>query len=635
MLFFLRSISLAIILLLLISPIIHYVQQINEKQQIILLSDISASMDLPGGNGKTKKNWIQSYSSTIKDKFSSAGYEIISYDFASGLTNNRNNTLLVPALEELNKKHDFSRIKGIVLLSDGWLHDAFPIPVKQLGCPFYALGDTATSLQADIKVVKVIYNPQAYRNEPTIIRSEIHSENYSGSAKVSLFLGNTEVRNQTVSLKAGESISLDFDYRFSQTGFYPFRVEVSVPGIKERSLNNNSYPGAIEVLTNKQRVVILSESPSWDNKFIVDAVTENPRWEVKYYRVQGDKVFAGEKLVDTIPSDHLSAIIILNNGALQLSGYPLNYVLSSYQKGIGILFQGLPLPELASILPLQKSNISSVYQGFLELTPQAARYPMLEFVSSELQNIPPLDYYYVTSTKGAEVLATIDNPQNSPAIAVNTQGRAKVIAMAFLNLWKWQMQSESGGYKKLLSNTLTWLANTSSTGYYAIYNNSYFLGEEINIRLRAEDNIRGLLLDLNPELKILDSSGKEVYRDFMIQAEGEYTTHFSLDKPGIYSFTISDQMSKQSVSGKFNVAESSLESMDFDLNIPLLSWITSETKGKLLYPATLQSFQPLPAQNRVVNKSKDIPLYRKWYVLTLFIVAFCLELFFRRRWGLL
>jgi len=37
----------------------------------------------------------------------------------------------------------------------------------------------------------------------------------------------------------------------------------------------------------------------------------------------------------------------------------------------------------------------------------------------------------------------------------------------------------------------------------------------------------------------------------------------------------------------------------------------------------------------VVNKSKDIPLYRKWYVLTLFIVAFCLELFFRRRWGLL
>jgi len=79
-------------------------------------------------------------------------------------------------------------------------------------------------------------------------------------------------------------MSLDFDYRFNQTGFYPFRVEVTVPGIKERSLNNNSYPGAIEVLTNKQRVVILSESPSWDNKFIVDAATENPRWEVKYYR---------------------------------------------------------------------------------------------------------------------------------------------------------------------------------------------------------------------------------------------------------------------------------------------------------------------------------------------------------------
>ena len=256
------------------------------------------------------------------------------------------------------------------------------------------------TIQADISVVKVIANPQAYRNEPTIIRAEIHSENYSGSAKVKLFIGNTEVRNQTLSLKAGETINLDFDYRFSQTGFYPFRVEVSVPGIKERSLNNNSYPGAIEVLTNKQRVVILSESPSWDNKFIVDAIMENPRWEVNYYRVQGNKVFVGEKLVDTLPVDHLSAIIILNNGALQLSGYPLNYVLSSYQKGIGILFQGIPLLELSSILPLQKSNITSVYQGFLELTPQASKYPMLEFISSELQDIPPLDYYYVTASKG-------------------------------------------------------------------------------------------------------------------------------------------------------------------------------------------------------------------------------------------
>lgn len=635
LLFFLRSISLAVILLLLISPIIHYVQELKEKQQIIVLNDISSSMDLPGIKGKTKKNWIQEYSPIIKDKFNLAGYEISTYDFSAGLTDNKNNTLLVPVLEELNKKHDFSRVKGIVLLSDGWLHDEFPIPVKQLGCPFYALGDTAASLQADISIVKVISNLQAYRNEPTIIRAEIHSENYQGTAKVKLFIGNTEVRNQSIQLKPGETISTDFNYRFSQTGFYPFRVEVSVPGIRERSLNNNSYPGAIEVLINKQRVVILSESPSWDNKFIVDAITENPRWEVNYYRVQGDKVYTGNKLVNTLPTDHLSAIIILNNGALQLSGNPLNYILSSYQKGIGILFQGLPILELSSLLPLQKSNITSVYQGFLELTPLAAKYPMLELVSSELQNIPPLDYYYVTALKGAEVLATIDNPQHSPAIAVSTQGKAKVMAMAFLNLWKWQMQSEKGGYKNLLTNTLTWLANISSTDYYAIYNNSYFLGEEINIRLRAEDNIRGLRLDLTPEIKVIDASQKEVFRDFMVQTEGEYITHFSLDKPGIYSFAISDQVSKQSISGKFNVAESSLELMDFDLNIPLLSWITSETGGKLLYPDQLQSFQPVPAQNRVISKSKDIPLYRKWYVITLFIVAFCLELFFRRRWGLL
>lgn len=635
LLFFLRAVSLSVLLLLLISPILYYIRSLSEKQQILVLTDVSASMDLSGAASGSKKDWLRAPGKELADKFAAAGYELHQYEFATGLEPAKDNTLLAPALAELAKKHDFSRVKGVLLLSDGWLRDESLQQVKQLGSPFYAIADTVAPQKADLSFVRAITNRQAYRNEPTLIRAEVKSDNYNGPAAVKLWLGKTQIGSQNIQLKDGISTNVDFTHRFAQTGFYPFRVEVSASGISERSQNNNSYPGAIEVLSDKQRIVVLSDSPAWDNKFTVDAIATNPRWEVSHYRVQGGQTFSGETAAANLPGANLAALVLINNGGLQLSGNVLNYVVAANKRGVGILHQGLPLPELGTILPLQRSNIATSYQGFLEFSPTAAKYPMLSFDSSDLKDVPPLDYYYVTALRGAEVLATINNPQSSPAIAVSTQGSAKTMALAFLNLWKWQLQSAGGGYQALLANSLTWLANTSESGYEAIYNGSYFLGEEVNLRLRAQDDIRALRLDLNPELKVTDASGKEVFRDFMTQNEGEYAVRFSLDKAGGYSFAITDKVSGEKSGGRFNVADSSIEARDFDFNLPLLSWLTSDTGGKLLTPSSIKEFQPLPAQNRKLEQRTDIPLYRKWWVLTAFILAFCLELFFRRRWGLL
>ncbi len=634
LLFGLRFISLGILLLLLISPILSFVRQRRERQQIIVLTDVSASMELSGPSGR-KKDWLRGPGKELSEKFSAAGYELHSYDFATGLSLEKENTLLAPALDELAKKHDFSRVKGILLLSDGWLRDESLQQVKQLGSPFYAVADTSRQDKADLSVVRAISNRQAYRNEPTLIRAEVLSENYNGPATVRLWQGKAALGSKNVQLKSGQPQNVDFTHRFTQTGFFPYRMEISAAGLNERSQNNNSYPGAIEVLSEKQRVVVLSDSPAWDNKFTLDAIAENPRWETAHYRVQGSQAWSGEKAVSTLPSGNLAAIVLINNGAMQLSGNTLNYILAAHKRGVGILFQGLPVPELASVLPLQRSNISSAYQGFMELSPAAANYPMLNFDSAEMKTVPPLDYYYVTASRGAEVLATIDNPQKSPAIAASTQGSAKTLSMAFLNLWKWQLQSAKGGYRELLANSLTWLANTSQSGYEAIHNSSYFLGEEINLRLRAQDDIRALRLDLNPELKVTGEDGKEVFRDFMTQSEGEYSARFVIDKAGSYSFQIQDKVSGEKSEGRFSVSDSSIESRDFDFNLPLLSWLTSDTGGRLFSPSQIAEWNPVPAQAREFEQREDFAIYRKWWVLAIFILAFSLELFFRRRWGLL
>ena len=123
LLFLLRFVSLSVLLLLLLSPILYYIRSLKEKQQILVLTDTSASMDLSGPASGAKKNWLKGPGKELADKFAAAGYELHHYDFATGLELDKDNTLLAPALAELAKKHDFSRVKGVVLL-DGWLRGA-------------------------------------------------------------------------------------------------------------------------------------------------------------------------------------------------------------------------------------------------------------------------------------------------------------------------------------------------------------------------------------------------------------------------------------------------------------------------------------------------------------------------------
>ena len=632
-LFILRFFSLTLLLMLLLSPILYYTRHKNIAPRILVLEDTSQSMNLKH-NSSTKAQHLKPLWQEMEKKFNASGYEVIHKTFANGLDGDKNNTLLAPALKELSNQKILTNLEGVVLAADGWLRDESLSAVQQLGCPFYVLADSTQNPAPDLAIVNVRCNRYAYRNEPNTIRAEISSNNYSGPAEVHLLIANKIISRQSLKLQKGITANVDFTHKFNSIGFFPWKVEVvALPN--ESQINNNLYPGAIEVLAEKQRIILISDKPAWDNKFTLDAIATNNRWIAESYLNRNGHLYSGEVLVNKLEPDNLAAIIIINNGMLNLDNATADFIQNAFNRGVGILYQGLPVNELASLLPIQKSNITSTYQGFIVPTPASANYPMLNSLTLYAKDIPPLDYYYVTASPGTEVLATINNPQNSPAIVVQTQGTARSLAFATLNLWRWQMQSGGEGYTKLISNCLTWLSNKSTGSYNAIYNNSYFQGEEIRIRLRSEDEIRQSRLDVNPRIRILDKNNKEVYTDFLKREGDEYAINLQLTESGTYSFEISDQETGKSTKGKFELSETSIETRDYGYNLSLLSWLAKETGGKLFYQSNLNAFNPLPAKPIEQISRKEIPLYKKWYVLALFILTFCTELFFRRRWGLL
>ncbi|HPN41456.1 MAG TPA: hypothetical protein PKX36_08020 [Candidatus Cloacimonadota bacterium] len=625
----LRTVVLAIALMLLINPILRFIRSKTESQQIIMLHDSSLSMNNDG-----KLQWMKRQAKTLEGKYRQAGYEVLNYSFANGLDGDPEDTQLAPALRDLAAKQDLSKASALLLFSDGWLRDENLGPVKQLGLPIMPVADSSQVIQPDLAVVSLRNNRHSYRGEPTMFVAELQSGDYSGPVMVRLMTGDRVLASKNLSLKASELTRVEFTHSFPSVGFYPLRVEVSAPELREKVLGNNYFPGAVDILADKERILMISDKAGWDNKFITDVITANSRWQSRSYTLQGGVIKLGEKVLSDFDRDPKAAIVVINNGELKADPRLVDLIKKAHRSGTGILWQGMPLKELTDVLALGPSNVAASFQGFFKLLPSSSAYPLLEIDSGELANIPPLDYYFLSPLAGAQVLAAIDTAQEPPAIAVKSiPGR--VINLAFLNLWRWQLQSPGSTYRQTITNLLTWLSNQGGSTYQAIHANSYFQSEQINIRLRADDDIRQSRLDLNPRLKIMDADGKEVWSDFMARAEEDYVASLSLDKVGEYGFEISENGEAGKVKGRFHVAAGSLEERDHHYNLPLLSWLASESGGRLLNQTEISSLSPPLPQTRKLTITNELPLYRKWYVLGLFILAFCVELFLRRRWGLL
>ena len=633
MLFGLRAVSIFILISILLSPILRFSSSKSQSPGVLFLQDNSLSMELER-DGVSKAQLLAESQAKLMKKYRDAGYEIFEQSFADGIKDGRDNSLLIKSLREIGQDLDLSSLSGIVLASDGWLRDEDFGLISRLGSPLYPLADSSRYHLPDLEISSLEANRYAYRNESAIIRARVKARNFSGRARAHLYLGDARVASESVDLTVDVEEIIDFSHRFTQTGFYNYRVELEALADEQR-LGNNQMPGAIEVLSDKELIIVISDAPAWDNKFILDAIATNPRWQSESYLIREGRTFRGDQPQEPSPGSRPAVIVMINNGNLRLSPALLSFVTDNLARGTGLYYQGMPIPALQEQLPLLPSNISSLYQGFVRLGDNAAVYPMFNPLSQELSKLPPLDYYYLNPAPTAEVLASMNNPQNSPGIAILNRAESRALGISFLNLWRWQMQSPEGGYQKMIVNILTWLGNKAIGAYSAIYKSSYLQGEEITIRLRAEDDIRYSDLDKSPLISIFDAEGNQLRQDFMSRQDDGYSFSTELEV-GDYRFEIREPDRNQSSGGSFAVSAMVAEERDFDFNLPLLNFLAAQSnQGQMIYLSEIEEFNPPKAQLSARIIRREIALYRRWYIISLFILSFCLELFFRRRWGLL
>jgi hypothetical protein len=629
----LRTFVLWLLLAFLLSPIFYFIRKYSEQQKVIILRDVSQSMQNKQHN-LTKADQLNNLSDKFRKAFEKYGYKVHEHVFADGINGKTNTTYLIPALKQIKAKYGSAKMQ-VVLLSDGWFRDADLRPITSFGLPVMTVSDTAEFQSVDLKVNELRHNQRGYINELSLFQAGFESDKYRGTATVRFSVNGKVEQSKTISFQKELSLTLDFYHRFRQTGLQKVEVSISAQGISELTDSNNTESSAIDILTDKEKILLLTDTSNWDIRFIHDVIRENNRLEAVSLIVKPDGLYSGDRKTDFNDWKDVTSVIIVNQGTLQPSVQLSTQITDKVKQGAGLAYFGLPVSQLAEILPLKISNLRSSYKGLFKILPAASGYSALQIGENEIAQIPPLDYYYLTTALHAEILGVMDNAQSSPAIALTVNQPGKVLGFAFLSLWRWQLQGKGEGYNSFIKGVLAWLSNRNGGDLAALYKPSYYQDEQIMISLAALDDIRQRKADAAFTFELRDEKGNKVLSDYLIENNSQYQISFRLSQPGAYNFLIKETGSGQSTSGKFMVQSQNLESRDFGYNHSVLNWIAAQTGGRQLNLKEAENYLPVKAEPVRRMEKAEFPLYKKWYMITLFIVLFSLELFLRRRLGLL
>ncbi len=629
----LRSIAVIILLLLLLNPILYFFQNKTVKPSVVILNDISESMQ-QFGKDQSKSDIFNKLKKETENIIEAKNYDIINFDFANGIDGNINSTNLTKTITQVFKKIDTDNIEAIILLSDGWFNDDELDLIEKQNIPIYTFDPRFQADDFDLRISEINHNKTVYRNELTPIEVNITSRNYNGKAKVKLFSENKLIKEKEIDLKGKEFLQFNFNTSFQSTGFTPISLRISTDST-EINTDNNVLNSAIQVKRDRSKALLISDFLDWDVKFISSAVSKDQHWQSKFLLKNINLQNAGENTSLKTEINGVNVLTLINHGSLSFSKDEVIIINRFIRNGGGLFIIGKPVDELEDISPAVSSGIDQTFKSNFTLTKQSEQFNTFSLIEKrDIKNIPPVSHYYVRSKVEAKVLAQFENDERSPAVLFKNIGNGKILNFTFHDLWKWQLWNSGNGYNNLMYNIFSWLGQTSSERFYAsLDKNSFYLGEDINIELHAFDETLSPITEMNAEISVTNSENQIVHQGFMLTENNNHFIKISDLQSGKYNFVISDQTSQSQTEGEFIISQDSPESRDTGINLSLLSYISNKTDGKIINKAT--DFEIPKAEIEIIKLRSEIPIYKKWYLITIFLLTFCTELFLRKRWGLL
>jgi hypothetical protein len=511
----LRTLLVLALAFILLNPIVVAGREAPKgKAPFLVLLDTSRSMCTPDVEGGAR--WAAAKRLTVENRALladlTAKYDLRFFGFAdrpeaaspSALANltkpNGDRTNLGSALiGAVNAAGGTGRGSGqMLLVSDGRdTSDSFPLEAARAaraqGFEISTLCVGRQTQQRDLQVIA--RRPQVFASpEQTVqIGAEIRDTGVPRTTeRVDLLLNGRRVAAQNVVVEPGRR-EVSFPVTQAKKGLYRYSIAVA-PDPSEQNPANNRASVFLSVMNTRAHVLFLEGRPSWDSKFLSNALRTDPTVTLDViYKLTDTKHFAviggsekeeGIAIPRTVEQMSKYDLIIFGKGFEEFYDEAGVKTLKEWisERGGNLLFlRGRPderMESLGEIEPVTWSD-QEIDELRMRLTQEGKAHPGFAFAISEdaqtvVKKLPPL--VSATRVQGekalAVVLARAENAVNDQdakemaTLAYIRYGQGKVMAIVGQGLWRWaflppDLESYGKVYEEFWTQTVRWMVSES------------------------------------------------------------------------------------------------------------------------------------------------------------------------------
>ena len=652
----LRFFSSLIISLLLLAPLLKSITTTIEKPVIIYLNDNSESVKLAYST-EEQQDELERISTAliIGQDVVADEFDVRTFSFGSVFEESFNfnytgkQTNIEDAIEQINNKFYNKNIGAVILISDGIYNNGTnPLyKAENVSYPIYTLGMGDTTTYNDLLIKDLTYNEIAFLKNRFPLEIVISANKLSGKTALCQVTNNGKV----IFAENFDITSNDFLHKIK------FFIEADKAGIQtynvsltklptERNTHNNYSSFSINVVENKQQILILANSPHPDIAAIRRALKTNENYEVDFYTADNfDKQISEYSLVilHQLPSksNSLSTIfpqiikakipVLLING-IQTDLAQLNNL------NLGLKIK-------------QKNNAFDNVQGFPNVN--FSDFDLDDNFKTILNSAPPLivpfgDYNLSPQMKIVMYQRVKNINTLKPLIIVSTPTSNFESNIGFVlgeGIWRWRLYE----YKKnnnfdIFDNTINqivqFLVLKESRNRF-IVKIDRIIPENSDILAKAEvyNKIFELTNEDDVKISIIDSTGRNF--DYVMQkSNNSYFLNIGNLPIGRYTYsantTLGDE--KLSTNGNFVVVKIDVESHNLVANHFLLYKLAKNTGGKYISTDSIPEIvEYLKNDKNIVSMSystQDLTELIKYkWIFFLILALLSVEWFLRKFFG--
>lgn len=644
-----RTVTLTLILWLLFSPLLKQTSYTLEKPIVIIAQDNSASIPAfkPAEFDSVKyRRSLQQLQAELSEK-----YEVRAYSFSdrvvSGLDFSYKGKLTNAAqlISKLNDELLNKNVGAVIIATDG-IFNRGGNPAQELAllkAPVYtiALGDTIP--KKDILIGAVNVNDLVYLDNDFRMEIQVQAFQCDGiPIQLTVLEDGKKIDEKTIQVNSAQfSKNIPVNLKASKIGQHKYTVSLA-PVDKEISTKNNVYQTLVDVIDERQKILIAAAGPHPDLAALKQAIGLNKHHEVSVVLndalLKIDPMAYGLIILYQLPDNQFDAGSFLTK--IKTAKVPLWYVVGM-QSNPGrfnqvqqqVTFSGNSIPQY------QYSAIDQNLSVF-DLDPVSRKV---------IENFDPLQSPAgVFKTLGTQQVVLdqrngktkTDRPQ---LFFMNDNGR-KVGYLIGEGLWKWRLSEarenpQTPVFNDLMGKVVQYLSVKDDKRKFKVrpVKNTFEENDQVLLNASLYNDSYQPVNTPDVNLLLKDEKGR-TYNFTFSRYESSYQLNAGVLPPGNYSYTASTTLGNQHYQdkGSFFINTLTAEFQQTLANHQLLYQLATQTNGKLYLPDQLLKIKDdLLQSNQLKTLSYEDRKYEELINLkslfVLIMVMLSIEWFVRKR----